>query len=549
MTVREQRTEAGFTLPLAIILIFVATILVTAAGTYVMGRTSDHDRRRDRVLAVPIVETAVHRLTMGLEENLLAEHRRFVPTPAQLTELTAGQRVNLLPGNPLRAPMPPIPAGLPQYTIQEIGDGSAGKVGHWQMVGIFEPEYAEARDEGVVVIYLRVWIAPPTQPWLATEPRLVRVEFRPGRFTDYQAVIDGPLLFGPGAKLNGPVHTNGFIDDRTNMQGAMAASNRVATVGSTTVPCSGAGQITTAQGNVEAGAFSGCRVRTNTRRYVNMLAAEQSFDRIRLACQDSRMDSQKRAVCYDQPVGGSSVPWSAATGGLDLRGYRVQIYSNYVRVSKYEINPSTQQPGQYTSWSQTINTPAGSTTALLFADNVIVSGTTSARLTIAARKPGAAVPVVSSQERTGAANMFIHGDVKSSGASGVLGLIAQGGLVLQGLAGGGCVREINAGMMAMGGTLTIDPRYTTEIHHSGGAACGTLKVAGSLAAHRSPVLFWQWANVSGYVGYNQRDYVWDADLRRNPPPYFPTTETWDSKHVRPADLDCFTAGFISDPDC
>ena len=541
----RRHPEPGFALVSAVVLTFVAAIMLTVAGTYVMGRTSDHDRRRDRVLAVPIVETAVHRLKTGLEENLLSEHRRFVPTVGQLNALTTGTSANLINGNPLPPPMPPIPANLPQVTVRELGAGGSGKVGYWQMVGVFEPEYSDPADEGMVVIYLRVWIAPVNQPGRATEPRLVRVEFRPGRFADYQAVIDGPLLFGPGAELNGPVHTNGFLDNRSNMSGSLNPGERVATVGGAVVPCSGAGQITTAAGAVEPGAFAGCNIQTNTRRYVNLLATEQAFLRIRRAC----ADDPSRARCYDAPVTGSSVPRSAATGGLDLRGYRVRMFPTYIQVTRYEINSNTQVPSQYGSWSDTISTPAGSTTALLFGDNVIVSGSTRARVTIAARKPNVGVPVGVPSERSGAAHIYIHGDVTRTGSSSVIGLVAQGGLLLQALRGGGCVSEINAGMMAMSGTLSIDPRYTTTLHHDGGPQCGQIVIRGSLAAHRSPVLYWDWANVGGHVGYSDRRYVWDKHLRRNAPPYFPTTETWDSKHLRPADLGCFSSGVISDPDC
>lgn len=545
MMQESRRSEHGFALVAAVILSFLAAILITVTGTYMMGRTSDHDRRRDRVLAVPIVETAVHRLKTGMEENLLSEHRRFIPTVAQLNQLISGTSASLIMGNPLPPPMPGIPSNLPQVTVRELGAGNGDTVGFWQMVGVFEPEYVDPSDEGVVVVYLRVWIAPATQPGNATEPRLVRVEFRPGRFADYQAVIDGPLLFGKGAELNGPVHTNGFLDNRTNMAGALAGGERVGTVGGAKVPCSAAGQITTADGNVEPGAFPGCAVQTHTRRYVNLLATEQAYLRIRRACDDD----PSRARCYDTPVTGSSVPSSMASGGVDLRGYRVRIYPTYLHVTRYEINPATQAPTTYGSWSNTIATPAGSTTALLFGDNVIVSGTTNARVTIAARKPNAGIPIGNPSERTGAANIYIHGNILSNGSGAVVGLISQGGVLLQALSGGGCVGEVNAGIMAMSGTLSIDPRYTTGLHHDGGQQCGTIVIRGSLAAHRSPILFWDWANVPGHVGYSTRNYVWDKHLRRNPPPYFPTTETWDSKHVRPADLDCFAGGVISDPDC
>ncbi|MCB0879631.1 MAG: hypothetical protein KDC46_11730 [Thermoleophilia bacterium] len=543
--------ERAFALPAAILLGMVALILIVAAGTYTMGRKSDHDRRRDRVVAMPVVDTAVTRLKLALEHNLLAEENEYVPTSTALMQLVSGTDATPLTNVVMD---PPIPPGMPNVTFREPGQPGSETIGYWQLLRVFAPEYEDPADEGMVVAYLRAWSAPVNAlPSAGTEPRLVRIEFRPGRFADYQAVIDGPILFGPGATLNGPVHSNGFPDDRANLKDVLENSNeRVSTTANNVkVPCTGAGQITTAEGTVKAADFPGCVVQTNTRRYVNLLAAEEAFKRMRKACAvgSARVHCYNELLDHPSQMQGSSVPSTLSQKAPDLRGYRVQLSATSIKVTKFEVNWVSQTVEQYGSWSKTISTPKDSTNVLLFDDSVMVEGTTKARVTIAARKPDETLSTVDPSVKSGGATIYITGNVGSSGTSAVLGLLAQGGVLLQSVQGEGCVSNINAAIMSMSGTLTIDPRYTTRLYQGGGPKCGTIEVRGSIAAHRSPVLYWTWDNVTGYTGYSTRIYSWDKDMRRNPPPYFPTTDVWESRHVRPANLDCFSDGDITDPDC
>jgi hypothetical protein len=535
-------------MPAAILLGIVALILMIAATTYSMGRIGDHDRRRDRVVAMPVVDTAVTRLKTGLEQNLLAEHRDYRPEQDDMEQLIAGSSATLIPGSVISPAIPGTgdhPYPMLDVTVRE--PIKPGLSGYWQLLRIFAPEYTDPADEGVVVAYLRAWTAPTATPAAGTEPRLVRVEFRPGRFADYQAVIDGPIVFGGGATLNGPIHSNGFDDERSNFLELLSGvPERVSTVDGATVSCFGSAQITTAEGTIATSRFPGCPAQANTRRYVNLLAAEGAFDRIRTAC----AEGAPNARCFDTTLEGSSVPDWIAQKAPDLRGYRVQLEATRVIVSGYEIDHLSETAQPYAPAGLTVvDTPPGSTTVLFFADNVLVSGTTNARVTIAARKPGEWTTNV----KSGAANIYVGGNTTHEGDGSVLGLMAQGGVILEAIkaAGGGaaCTSELRAGIVAMSGTLTIDPRYTTRLYQAGAPSCPQITVRGSIAAHRSPVLIWSWANRPEHAGYLVRDYRWSDSLRRNPPPYFPTTDTWEARHVRPANLDCFSGGDITDPDC
>lgn len=538
---RTRSRDAGFALPASILLGVVAIILMAGTAAYTMGRLDDNERRRDRVVAMPVVDTAITRLKVGFEQNLLAEHRDYVPTKGQLVKLLQGTNATVLDGSYIS---PAIPAGMPNVTVREpLGD----RAGYWQLLRVFPPEYDEADDEGVVVIYLRAWLGSTNDPSVGTEPRLVRIEFRPGRFADYQAVIDGPIIFGPDATLNGPIHSNGFADERANFKDTLNGSEeRVSTFEDAVVQCTAAAQITTAQGGVKNSEFPGCPVQENTGRYVNLLSAEEAFERIRKAC----AEGVASARCFDQTYEGSSVPASVAQKEPDLRGYRVKLNGDSLTVSGYEINFLTESPEAFAvSGAGTYATPAGSTTVLFFADNVVVDGSTNGRVTIAARKPGAWTPNV----KSGAANIYIRDNVGHSGAGSVLGLMSQGGVILDGIKNGSgnypCITKVKAGIVAMTGTLSIDPRYTTRLYQAGGPSCGPIEITGSLAAHRSPVLVWKWDNVSGHAGYSEREYAWSDSLRRNPPPYFPITDSWEARHVRPANLDCFSGGNVTNQDC
>jgi hypothetical protein len=534
--------DEGFAMPVAIMLGLIAVALMLAAGTYSLGRIDDHDRRRDRVVAMPVVDTAVTRIKFGLEQNLLAEHRDYVPTTAQLQQLVNGTEASIVPGSILN---PPIPAGMPNVTVLEpMGPHHAG---YWHLLRVFAPAYGANDDQGVVVAYVRAWTAPRATPQLGSKPRMVRIELRPGRFADYQAVIDGPIVFGQGATLNGPIHSNGFNDERTNFLSLLSnATERVSTVDGASVSCTGAAQITTASGSVDSASFPGCPVETNTGRFVNLLAAEEAFTRIRKAC----AETVPNVRCFDETYEGSNVPASLSQHSPDLRGYRVHLSPDSVTVSGYEIDYVSETPQPYpVAGAGTISTPPKSTTVLFFADNVIVSGTTGARVTIAARKAGE----WSVNTASGSANIYVAGDTTYDGDGAVLGLLSQGGVILDAIKDGSgthaCISNLRAGVVAMAGTLTIDPRYTTRLYQQGAPSCGPIRIRGSLAAHRSPVLYWKWDNVAGHAGYSTRDYQWTDSLRRNPPPYFPTTDTWEARHVRPANLDCFSGGTITDQNC
>lgn len=547
--------DAGFAIPMAILLGVVALILVSAATTYSLGRFGDSERRRDRVLAMPVIDTAVTRLKFGLEQGHMPEHNDYAPKSVQAYRsfvetawgtFGAGRVISGSAAIAMSAAVGSPPPSYLQNVWNEEPMGN-GLSGYWQIIDVFAPEYEDAIDEGVVVVYIRALVGTSGATIHdGAEHRLARVEFRPGRFVDYQAVIDGPIVFGPKAVLNGPIHSNGFGDNRTSMNDILAGKTQqiLAVDPAQPVQCLGEAQITTASGTVAQTDFPNCPIEINTDRYINLLAAEEAFTKIHRVC-GSGDETSGGVWCYNQERTGSDVPSSVTSRPIDMRGYRVKLEPSRIVISGYEVDPATQKiDGD--GHVQTIDTTDDKTYVLYFADDVAVSGRTKARVTIAARKKGdwAQAP------KSGAADIYVIGDTGNSVDSqgnnikgSVLGLLSQGGVILEGIKNENgnypCVEELRAGIHAMSGTLSIDPRYTTKLFQSGGPSCGPIKIRGSLAAHRSPILYWVWPNVNGHAGYSVRDYRWTDRLRRNPPPYFPTTDTWEARHVRPANVDCF----------
>jgi hypothetical protein len=93
----------------------------------------------------------------------------------------------------------------------------------------------------------------------------------------------------------------------------------------------------------------------------------------------------------------------------------------------------------------------------------------------------------------------------------------------------------------MTGTIALDPRYLSVLDQSyNGLLCNNqLHIEGALAAHRSPILYWTWNSGKGF-GYPDRNYEFDENLRKAPPPEFPNASPWQAMQVKPANIDCLS---------
>ena len=97
--------------------------------------------------------------------------------------------------------------------------------------------------------------------------------------------------------------------------------------------------------------------------------------------------------------------------------------------------------------------------------------------------------------------------------------------------------------------MTIPTSYTTDEVQSTAPRCGqAVSLDGSIAGHRPPTLVWTWPGgyAAGFTG--RRTYSWDEQLKRNPPPFFPLTGTWQPFNVRDANSDCLVSR-ATDPEC
>jgi hypothetical protein len=234
--------------------------------------------------------------------------------------------------------------------------------------------------------------------------------------------------------------------------------------------------------------------------------------------------------------------------------------------------------GQYTVdlAAGTITGPSGITAiaatdrAIVLNGDVWVRGTYSQnrRLTIVARNRAAA------GDAGRAADIHLIGPAVgfAAGTGRSLGLVAQGNIVLEmpSPAGGGinaaaagssnpCLTYVGAALLAETGRVQIPAEYMTETPWSyrsditsttapinAAPICGgQLVINGSVTAHVPPQLTWTWKPEGpGYpsytTGYTNRQYLWNPELLRTPPPFFPTSEDWRTEGWREGNPDCLT---------
>lgn len=386
---------------------------------------------------------------------------------------------------------------------QRLGSTSFG---YWQVMRVQEPDYVNRMS-------LRVWIRAWTgsgQPITDTPDSKVMVaEYRPRYFTDYQMVLNGPLVLARDLGLDGPAHFNGFYPGITQVAAAGAQ-----------VTCDtskGANKLTTSQGVATLPPSSGCTATGNERplAFVNF---RQTFDRMRtLSATDIRV---RRFV--------GSGPWTVTLSGP---------------------GGSVEGPGgTLTSFT----TPA--TQGLLFEGEVTVAGTTTGRITIAASvppgQPGTGNIRLSalSGPRVGADRTGSTGPQKLQAS---VGLFAQANVIVD--TAPSCLTDVDAAVMAQTGSVTLDPYDTLQFDTGNRTTCsGRLTFRGPVAGQRAPLLQWSW-DTGGSFGYSDRAFDatwyerdapgdWRLRYRDNPPPFAPSDETFAKVGWKPANVDCLTFG-------
>lgn len=563
MTGRVRSNEHGVALIWTILLMVLVAALVS---TFVMVAQRSGERSGDaarRVANAATVQTAVTRVLYGFQNSLGSEQDYYtldaadlnsivdsagglarVRTVTQLKGLPAEYRSTLgvweheirggrhvLASTGVRVPSDVVEepfqadvgactaAGLPASACQ-----SGGVNAYWQVFRVVMPDIT-GEDSPSVVLTLRSWLGNP-QVGAWSKASYARVEVRPGRFADFQLISDGNMRFGPGALINGPVHSNGFDDGSfSTVHQAPGAAPRSGWVYlDAGVRCQAPASITISTGVIRGpGLGPACNAQGATGQTISFLRAVDSIDSIEASAARGR----------------------AGTGMFRAPGRRGNESGRdpYHTAWNVRFNGTTMSV-DYPDGGPARTLSLGRVNAFVFDEDVRVRGTVAEdrRVTIAARRDGGA-----------SAMIYVDGDIrKGDDRSTSIGLIAQGDVVLWQAPGRACsIGVVQAAMVAATGGVTIPTRYTTGEVQSGAPTCGQrISLDGSIAGHRPPTLVWTWpgGHSAGFTG--TRTYTWDEQLKRNPPPFFPLTGTWQPFNIREANVDClFDPARQADPAC
>lgn len=545
MLLRLRRDETGTALIAALILMVVISGIIVNVSVSSMGAMDAAKRKTDQVVGMPVTDSGAHKYLKALDTGLTDESLSYNLNSAAMDEIAGGHVKAVGPADVgyLRpSDVAAIPAfvaaglhttdasvrGRNDWTVREpivharqAGSAAAKPAGYgyWQIYAMHKPQFDGSAQGGNLIVFFRGWVTDLNNR-VTTEPRLVRVEYRPGRFSDYQMVADGPITLEHGAKVTGPVHSNGYRDT------LLGPSNRLGILIRSRAKCGDGASFSTRSGSITRHSSSNCK---STTRYPGSINNGQSFSMLRI---------------------GDSVRALSSRCGTAM----VLCSGNFGDASTYFVR---MQPGSATT-KGTITVKAGGVTrlsrsygdgdsvAFLFPGNVRISGSTRARVTIAAFNRD-------DDKRFSSPSIHLDGNTTYTGPTGSLGLIAQGDVVpnIESCrVGSASVKYVRAAIAAASGTFAFDPKYrfTTDPGVALPRCLGkgnALNYTGSIAGHYGPYLRHHFGDDDDNdyvdVGYQYRNYRYDDKLYHNPPPFYPTTGPWQIAHWKDANLDCVGA--------
>jgi hypothetical protein len=383
---------------------------------------------------------------------------------------------------------------------------SGGRYGWWQPVAVIPPSNTNPN----LVLYIRTWVSTSVgAPRVIDDPRIVRADLRPGRFSDYQMLVDGPIIIGQGARISGRVHTNGYPD--AYLADQFTTPNAPMVIDTSTPPSCGSGAaFSTASGSITGKGTCGAQYTENDGRRIDLMRGSNQLAKIRQMCGGS-------VHCP-----GGNGPWT-----MRLSGSSVQVSG----------------PG----FNSTYNAAGGA--VVLVRGSTTLSGrlTSKASLTIGVQDTGTFSAFGSSS-----LNLVGGGRIGASvAANSILGLIVDGDIVPR-MDIGQCPTGLTAAVVSASGTLTIPAKYRVPVPPGAGAVPGclgaTFNFTGSLGTHYMPLMHYVWTTGQA-TGYGTRSYNYDSRLLMTPPPLFPTTGPWQVSTWKDADPACLDASKINDAEC
>lgn len=437
---------------------------------------------------------------------------------------------------------PPNCIGIPApctFTVRSQATADNGIVhrSYWQIYKVIAPQYNMLGIDPLrntnLTVYFRTWSGGSTLV-SSGKSKITRVEFHPGGFSDFQILSDGPIQIENNATINGHIQSNGFLDTVHDPRPNIDDKLRVWEINPGAITsCAGPyAEVSTAHGAIDADISSRCgdeKVIAESRRFVNFTRVKDSVNLIRKDC----ITSPSTAYCFNSPVATDpNMFWEIRqTGAL---------------ITVQEMATTTGTPIAIS----TVSLPVATTRTILVDRDVHLYGNANqtGRLTIASwvRRSDASDVSVDDGSIFLYTNWGRNKTCASCNRDAAYGLIAQGNVVPV-MKDGACpVSTIRAAIIAATGGFTIPPDYTTDMFQDASVRmpqCSSLTVEGSISSRHSPNMYWYWGSPPpavpiNWAGYLSRNYTWDENLLRNPPPYFTISSQWKVAVTRQADQGC-----------
>lgn len=531
MTTRAR--EQGFSLSAAVLALTMIAMVMVYVGTQTLNSIYTVRKKTDRSVGMAAGDSAIEKYRVALQSGLADESNGYLLDEASLRRLVEAQAGADVRPNSMTSTasgmvdvMPSVPAWA-RFTVRERGSDA---IGHWQVFHVHHPRHLQSSPASDLVVYIRAWATALDSSNITTRPRLFRVEFRPGYFSDYQVVTNAPFhQRNLGAvTVDGPIHSNGYryLDWLALDAGGSPTTGIYFEAAPT---CGTNARFSTSQDapiRIPAGSCNAAAAAARTdARQINLLGVEDTFRRLAARC-----DAGNRVV-------------RCATG---QPRYDVRLGSGSVTVN------GTTYP--------LVNTgPDSAALALLLDADVVLSGSVSAagrsaRVTIATRRTtnGARRPQVFLRN-TGSSPIVGATDLRHS-----VGVVTQGDIVVDGRSEHACLQQVNLAAVSSAGSVAITPELLTIAPPAislTGRDCGALSLRGSFASHGQQVMAISWPNprVPGTftptVGYSDTTLRYNPNLFLAPPPYFPVATPWGVTKSKDADTRCFEATRAGDPGC
>ena len=513
----DIRRERGSAMVAAIAMMVLGALLIAAVFS-IMDRSDERSKSRaQRAANIAVIDHALASYEYALESNMTDESAGFLLNQAALTKLAAA-RPGMQPvanssfGADFTAKglkQTRMPNAATQWTMRV--DQPDGTIGWWQPLAVLPPRGGSPN----LILYLRTWVSTGDQnSRVIGDSRLIRADLRPGRFSDYQMLVDGPITLGDGLTVNGRIHTNGYPDAYLVDQLVSAGRPMKLYSGNPTPPtCTAGAGFSTAAGLIEN--KGGCAVASGPQpKYL-----ENTGERYDLLRGSNHLAMLEKLCGSRVRCGAGNGPWNVTLSGSTL---------------------NASSPGG----SLSVNAAGGA--VVLLKGRVRLSGMlTGGQLTLGVGNAGGF-----NVNGSASVELIGNGTIGASTAgNSVFGLVVEGD-VIPAINEGSCPAGLNAAVVSASGTLGIPPQYRVPVPQSPDMPhCNNhFKFVGSLGTHYMPLMRLVW-NPVYWVGYKDRSYAYDPRLLETAPPMFPTTGPWQASTWKDADPRCLSTANITDAEC